>query len=177
MSRLLLILPVIFTFFVTANVHERYFLSDASTCNRFLSFPCDTIPELNQKILELVDMQIGKTVGNGECWDLAALVLNQNGTKWDGAYKFGRKVNPKKECIYPGDIIQFEGVKIRYVKGRTVFTETMAHHTAIIREVKGKGIFILAHQNTAFSGRKVGLSVIDLSTIISGKYQVFRPVM
>ncbi len=141
----------------------------------FLSSQCETIPELNQKIIELVRQQIGKTVGRGECWDLAALVLNQNGAKWDGRFTFGRKVDSKNECIFPGDIIQFEGVKIRYTKGRTVYTVTMDHHTAVIQEVKAKGIFVLAHQNTGNSGRKVGLSDLDLKTIIKGKYQIYRP--
>ncbi len=135
----------------------------------------DSIPALNQKILEMVTQQIDKTVGRGECWDLAALVLNQNGAKWDKKYVFGRKVDPVKDCIYPGDIIQFEGVKIKYTIGHAVHTETMPHHTAIIYEVKGKGVFVLAHQNTGTSGRKVGLSGLDLKTIVNGKYQIYRP--
>jgi|GEM_PF-375753 len=138
---------------------------------------CDTTPELNRKIVDLVRQQLGRTVGRGECWDLAALVLDRNGASWDGRYTFGRKVDPKKDCIYPGDIIQFEGVKIRYTRGRSVFTETMAHHTAVINEVKAKGVFVLAHQNTGTSGRKVGLSDLDLKTIIKGKYQIYRPVL
>ena len=138
--------------------------------------PCDSIPALNQKIINLVSKQVGKTVDRGECWDLAALVLNQTGAKWDRRYAFGRKVDPAKDCIFPGDLIQFEGVKIEYTQGRRVYTETMTHHTAIIYEVKTKQIFVLAHQNTATSGRKVGLSDLDLRTIVKGKYQVYRPV-
>jgi hypothetical protein len=139
--------------------------------------PCDTIPELNQKIIELVNPQMGKTVGRGECWDLAAHVLEQTGAKWDGHYTFGRKVDPEKDCIYPGDLIQFEGVKVRYTEGQRVYTETMAHHTAVIYQVKAKGVYILAHQNTGTSGRKVGLSELDLKTIIKGKYMIYRPVL
>jgi hypothetical protein len=139
--------------------------------------PCDTIPELNQKVVEMARKQIGTTVGRGECWDLAALVLNKNGAKWDGKYEYGKKVDPEKECVYPGDLIQFEGVKIKYNRGNAVFTETMEHHTAVINEVKSKGVYILAHQNTGTSGRKVGLSELDLKTIIKGKYQIYRPVL
>ena len=141
-----------------------------------IAAPCDTIPELNQKVVEMVRQQIGTTVGRGECWDLAALVLNKNGAKWDGKYVFGAKVDPEKECVYPGDLIQFEGVKIKYNRGNAVFTETMEHHTAVINEVKSKGVYILAHQNTGTSGRKVGLSELDLKTIIKGKCQIYRPV-
>ena len=137
---------------------------------------CDSVPELNQRIIELVNQQIGKTVDRGECWDLAALVLNMTGAKWNGAYVFGRKLDHTKECVYPGDIIQFEGVRIKYNKGRTVFTETMEHHTAVIHDVKARGVFVLAHQNTGLSGRKVGLSDLDLKTIVKGKFMIYRPV-
>ncbi|MCX6267744.1 MAG: hypothetical protein NTW16_10365 [Bacteroidetes bacterium] len=137
---------------------------------------CDSVPELNLKITGLVKQQIGATVARGECWDLAALVLNQNDAKWDGRYVFGREVDPDKECVYPGDLVQFEGVSIKYTRGLTVYSESMGHHTAVIYEVKAKGVFVLAHQNTGTSGRKVGLSDLDLKTIIKGKYQIYRPV-
>ena len=52
----------------------------------------------------------------------------------------------------------------------------MGHHTAVINEVVAQGVFVLAHQNTGTSGRKVGLSNLDLKTIIAGKYQIYRPV-
>jgi len=138
-------------------------------------FPCDSIPELNRAILEQVKEQIGKQVGRGECWDLAAMALKATGARWDGMYRFGRKVDPEKECVYPGDMIQFEGVRVRYTQGRATYTESMQHHTAVIAEVKGKGVFVLAHQNTGTSGRKVGLSDLDLKTIIKGRYTIFRP--
>jgi hypothetical protein len=138
--------------------------------------PCDSVPGLNLQIIGIVRSQIGTTVDRGECWDLAALVLNTTGAKWDKRYNFGRKVNPEKECVFPGDLIQFEGVKIKYTRNDTVFSESMGHHTAVINEVKAKGIYVLAHQNTGTSGRKVGLSNLDLKTIIKGEYQIFRPV-
>lgn len=176
MNRILLILPLFCTLLFPGFIPGFHDFNGTPATILLLSAPCDTIPELNQKILELVRQQIGKTVGRGECWDLAALVLNQNGAKWDGRYAFGSKVDPDKECVYPGDIIQFENVKISYTRGRAVYTETMGHHTAIIREVKAKGVFVLAHQNTGTSGRTVGLSDLDLKTIIKGTYQIYRPV-
>jgi hypothetical protein len=144
---------------------------------RLFSAACDSIPELNKKIVGLVKQQIGNTVDRGECWDLAALVLNRYDATWDKKYVFGRKVDPAKDCVYPGDIIQFEGVTIKYKRGNAVFTETMGHHTAVIYEVKSQGVYVLAHQNTGTSGRKVGLSDLDLKTIVKGKYQIYRPVI
>jgi hypothetical protein len=137
---------------------------------------CDSIPLLNQKIISYVRTTIGTKVGHGECWDLAAQALNQNQALWDHKYKFGREINPARECVYPGDIIQFEGVLVRFSKGPRNYQETMEHHTAIVYEVKEKGVFVLIHQNTVYSGRKVGLSELDLKTIVRGKIKIYRPV-
>jgi len=135
----------------------------------------DRIPYLNKQIIEYVKTTIGTTVGRGECWDLANQALTQINAEWDHEYKYGKPLNPKKDTIYPGDLIQFEGVKIKYKQGNTTYTETMEHHTAIIYRVIKKGVYELAHQNTGFSGRKVGLSTLDISTIVNGKVSIYRP--
>lgn len=177
MIQKILFLPVMISLFC-ADLSQLYIGRPEFTSDiHFFVSPCDTVPELNQKIIKIVEQQIGKTVDRGECWDLAALVLNQTGADWDGEYTFGRKVDPEKECVYPGDLIQFEGVKVKYTRGRAVFEETMTHHTAVINEIKSKGVYVLAHQNTGTSGRKVGLSDLDLKTIVKGKFQIFRPVL
>ena len=154
------------------------FLAVGFTTPSFSSsrFDCDSIPVLNKQIIFYVGTTIGKKIGHGECWDLAAQALNLNGASWDHNYKFGREINPAKECVYPGDIIQFEGVVVKYRKDSRDYQETMQHHTAIIYEVKDTGIYVLIHQNTAFSGRKVGFSDLDLKTIVRGKFKIYRPV-
>jgi hypothetical protein len=139
-----------------------------------VSAQCDSIPPLNKEILTYVKSQLTKKVGRGECWDLASYALNKVGAKWDGLYVYGRKLLPG-ECVQPGDIIQFENVKLRYSKGKKTFTEEMKQHTAIIFAVKNSDEVILAHQNTDFSGKKVGKSPLVFSTIYKGKYSVYRP--
>lgn len=136
----------------------------------------EDLPFLNKKIIDYVETVIGEQVDRGECWDLAFQALNRNDAKWDGQYKFGIRVNPKKVDILPGDIIQFKDVKVNYQEGNTIYTETMTHHTAIVYRVIGSGVFELAHQNTGFSGRKVGISKLDLDTVASGKIWFYRPV-
>ncbi len=142
----------------------------------FKGFSQDSLPELNKQVIEIVKTTIGKKVDRGECWDLANKVLTETKADWDLQYKYGNPVNYKKEVVYPGDIIQFEGVKVKYKKGNTTYTETMEHHTAVVYRVISPGVFELAHQNTGFSGRKVGLSTLDISTIIKGKMSIYRPV-
>jgi hypothetical protein len=136
------------------------------------------IPPLNQKIVDYVTTTIGKKVDRGECWDLAHQALSQNQAMWDWAYEYGQLIDPLKEIVYPGDLIQFEKVEVKYRKGNGIFTESMEHHTAIVYRVidQEKKIFELAHQNTEFSGRKVGLSEFNFNNVTKGKVLVYRPV-
>ncbi len=135
----------------------------------------DGLPPLNKKVIEYVESVIGEQVDRGECWDLAFQALNRIEAKWDGRYKYGKQVNPKRDEIFPGDIIQFKDVEVTYQEGNTIYTETMTHHTAIVYRVIEKGIFDLAHQNTGFSGRTVGISKLDLDTVVSGRMWFYRP--
>ena len=138
------------------------------------------IPKLNQKVVDYVDTAIGKKIGHGECWDLAAAALDHAGAYLDRSsqktiYVFGKKINQKKDRIFPGDVIQIEDLKLEYSKGNMIYTENMSHHTAIIYEVLGEGHFKIAHQNTSFSGRKVGVSELDLQNIKKGQITFYRP--
>jgi len=142
--------------------------------------PMEDTPPLNKKVIFYVNKVIGQKVDRGECWDLAAGALDYAGGYLDRSsqktiYVFGKVINPKKEEIYPGDIIQFENVKLEYVKDNGIFTETMPHHTAIIYKVLGKDHYKIAHQNTSFSGKKVGLSELKIDDIIKGDIIFYRP--
>lgn len=134
------------------------------------------IPKLNQEIINYVNSVLGKKVDRGECWDLAYQVLTRNNAAWDGKYKYGNLVNYEKEVVFPGDIIQFKNVKLKYLKSNLKYTETMAHHTAIIYEVISPGAYKIAHQNTGEFGRKVGISEFHIKDMNSGKIKVYRPV-
>ena len=133
------------------------------------------IPELNKEIINYVESVIGTQVERGECWDLANQALIKVDADWDREYKYGKKIDPKKDKVYPGDLIQFENVKVKYTKGNATYTEIMEHHTAIVYKVLEKGVYELAHQNTEFSGRKVGISKLDINTVVHGKMYFYRP--
>ena len=134
----------------------------------------NNIPEMNKQITEFVTSKIKKKVGTGECWDLAAEALQLVNAKWNMKYVYGKEINNKTEPIFPGDIIQFENVVLNYEINGRKYTEKMQHHTAIIYEVKDNTNFVLAHQNTGYTGKKVGLSPLDLSTLTKGKFKVYR---
>jgi hypothetical protein len=137
--------------------------------------PCGETPDLNKKVIAFVDANLQKKVATGECWDVAAGALNAAGAKWDGNYKFGKEVDYKKVCIFPGDIVQFEGVELRYNIADAYILEVLTHHTAIIYQVKDKGDFIIADQNTKHSGKKVATHPFDVKALTKGKFTIFRP--
>lgn len=138
-------------------------------------FAQDSIPELNKKIIEYVKSTINKKIDRGECWDLLNEALKKVDADWDHRFKYGILLDPKRDVVFPGDMIQFEGVKIRFKRGNIITTETMEHHSAIIYRVIAKDIYEIANQNTGFSGRKVGLSTLDITTIYRGKIYIYRP--
>jgi len=138
---------------------------------------CDNQPELNKKIVRFVKSNINKKVGRGECWDLAAEALKSVNAKWDNNLKFGNEVDlKKKECVYPGDIIQFEGVEVEYREKNAIFSESYFHHTSVIVDVIDQANFKIANQNTTRHGRKVGIDALSLKNITKGSYTIYRPV-
>ncbi len=139
------------------------------------------IPELNQKILTYVNTVMGKKVDRGECWDLAAGALAYSDAYFDRSSKktvliYGRRVNPDKEEIFPGDLIQFANVKLEWKEGRATYTELMAHHTAIVYQVNDVKNYEIAHQNTSAWGKKVQTSNFNLNRVKKGKIMIYRPV-
>lgn len=135
---------------------------------------CDSISPLNKSVIQYVASKVNKKVGRGECWDLAKYALEDVGAKWDHKFEFGRHLK-SNECMMPGDVIQFTKVKIKYKEGKKTLYITMDQHTAIIYKVMSSDEIQLIHQNTAFSGKKVGISTIKFSTITTGKYDIYRP--
>ncbi|NOQ25156.1 MAG: hypothetical protein GQ564_07310 [Bacteroidales bacterium] len=135
----------------------------------------DLTPKLNKDIVKYVKSVKGKKVDRGECWDLANQALKNIDADWDKAYVYGNSVDPEKDQIYPGDLIQFENVKVQYTEELTTYTELMAHHTAIVFKVIEKGVYEIAHQNTEFSGRKVGISNLNLNHVVKGDIFFYRP--
>lgn len=139
-----------------------------------LKAQCDSISKLNQEIVTFAQSNLNKKVGRGECWDLAKYALESSHANWDHKFVYGRHLD-RNECLMPGDIIQFKGVKIKYKEGKKTFYVTMDQHTAIINKVISADEVELIHQNTAFSGKKVGINSMKFSTIIKGKFDIYRP--
>lgn len=141
------------------------------------------LPEINAKVIEYVNKNMGKKVDRGECWDLAAGALAYSNAYFDRSSMrtvsiYGKELNPKKDEILPGDMIQFKNVKMEWTEGNTTYKSAlgMPDHTAIVYKVNGKGDYEIAHQNTGEWGRKVGVNTLKLDRIKSGKMWFYRPV-
>jgi len=133
--------------------------------------------ELNDKVLAFVNATMGTRVGSGECWDLAQQALDINMADWVRPNSFGRLLNPEKDEIKAGDIIQFRSVKItEHLSGGGTRWETLGapDHTAIIYKVTGKRHYTLAHQNVG-GKRSVITSDANLANVTSGKIRIYRP--
>jgi hypothetical protein len=159
------------TFLLTGQIKQ----SQTPTVQSQTTILCDSIPPLNLEVLAFVDAKMGKKVGNGECWTLAAEALEITNAKWDRKFKYGQLLDPETDCIYPGDIIQFKGVKFVSKENGAKIIDEMDHHTAIVYKVIGKGHYEIAHQNTQRTKKRVGVSSIDLKYQTKGKMKFYRP--
>ncbi|QQR85161.1 MAG: hypothetical protein IPJ76_11085 [Flavobacteriales bacterium] len=130
---------------------------------------------VNEQVVDFAQERMGKKVGRGECWDLAAEALNNAGATWDGSYGWGVVLDPGKDSILPGDIIQFKDVELEWEEGNSRNRMTMPHHTAVVMEVKAPGVFIIAHQNFGPIGRKVGTTELVMAHVKKGRATFYRP--
>lgn len=145
------------------------FISFAKTIEK-----SDSLPKLNREIISFVNANLGKKVGDGQCWALAAEALSAINATWDHQYKFGREIQYGKEKIFPGDIIQFNDVTIKYRQNSSLVIERYLLHTAIIYQVKEDGTYIIANQNVN-NVLALKLTELNLNAVIRGKYTFFRP--
>ncbi|OHD57108.1 MAG: hypothetical protein A2Y33_09290 [Spirochaetes bacterium GWF1_51_8] len=133
---------------------------------------------LNPYVLAFVDANMGQQVGRGECWDLAQAALDLFSADWVRTTDFGIPLDPEKDEILPGDIIQFSTVKItiKTKNGTTWETYGSPDHTAIVYKVLGKLHYEVAHQNV-MNKKTVLVSELDLNYKTSGQVWFYRPVM
>lgn len=111
-----------------------------------------------QTVLNYASDNNGKSVGTGECFDLADKALKKAGAK--SAADYG-KVTPDADYIWgsaidigsvqPGDIVQFRNygfdMEIDTPTETSTFDGTRPHHTAIVKSVDSDGRITVWEQN------------------------------
>ena len=97
------------------------------------------LPELNAKVIDYVNKNMGKKVDRGECWDLAAGALAYADVYFDrSSIKtgtiYGKELDPEEDEILPGDWIQFKKVKMKWQEGNKIYESSlgMPDHAAIV---------------------------------------------
>ena len=122
-----------------------------------------------KKIAQFAQDNIGKTIGNGDCWTFANHAFIAAGVRRPGKATrvWGKEIDWREEKARPGDILELE--KVVFASG----IRTDGKHTAIIVGCKKKGVMTVCHQNQG--GRKfVTTNVYDLNTVTSGTVKVYR---
>lgn len=119
-------------------------------------------------IVRFASSMIGKQVGNGQCWTLAAEALKAAGAEPPKGYTFGDEIS--LDDMQPGDILQFKTARFEEPGYWAVMGTP--DHTAVVYSI-GDRTFIL-HQNVG--GKKYVQSFdLDFDNMTSGRVQVFRP--
>lgn len=126
------------------------------------------IPILNTRILEFAISNLGKQVGNGECWTLAAEALKYAGAKPPNMYDFGTDVPLDK--LLPGDILHFENAVFITPTSWTMMGNP--DHVAIVGEISGN-VLKIYHQNVN-GDKRDQIGTIDLATHDSGNITGYR---
>ena len=146
----------------------------------------------NEKVVEYAKSQVGKQVGNGECWTLANEAMKSAGTKSSfnftdtpnkGDYVWGTltygldggKETGTLKDVKPGDVVQFRDTKFSGKKGNGTYTMTASHHTALVLKAdKDAKTITIVHQN--WSGKKtVAEATLALGDLKEGWIKVYRP--
>ena len=129
----------------------------------------ELLPGTNFRIVAFIREKMGRKVGDGQCWALANEAFKAVGAKRPGTGQrvWGRVVDPEKEEIFPGDIIEIErGPEARW-----------PHHTAVFYEWIDDDQFVVAEQNwnrrLYITTRKFRVSKALQST--KEKYIFYRP--
>jgi hypothetical protein len=130
------------------------------------------VPALNHQILDFAIKHLGTEVGNGECWTLADEAMKSANTTHPAAYVWGRPLGGN-ERVFPGDIIQFTTVRLQNGTWWEILGDP--NHTAIVREVKSSGVYVILHQNYGKPGKIVSELTINLNTKTAGEFVIYRP--
>jgi hypothetical protein len=126
--------------------------------------------ELQAKIVAWCKSQVGKQVGNGECWTLANEAFNECGGQRPGEdlRVWGRKLDFPKETPQPGDIVEYRSAT--FANG----SRTGPEHTAVVTGKTKKGLLVIAEQNWG-GVKKVRETEFDPAGLQSGEMMFYRP--
>jgi hypothetical protein len=152
--------------------------------------------DLNQKVVDFCKKNLGKQVGDGECFALAYVALKDAGAKLDfkndpgpgdavwGARVYTLEARDGKQVeeaaagkrVRPGDVIQFRDATFEGKVGDGIYSLFAPQHTAVVIEVGagGKELTVL-HQN--WNGKRtVQKELFRLKDLKNGWLRIYEPL-
>jgi hypothetical protein len=142
---------------------------------------------LGDQVVSFAQDRIGRSVGSGECFDLADQALRNAGAK--SAADFG-PVTPNADYVWgnsvsladarPGDIIQFRNYRydrtIKTDSGTDTDFQERPHHTAIAGTIDGGGALTVLEQNVpeGSAGQRSQLFFSNVNTNTAGRWTTIR---
>ena len=145
-------------------------ISEALRYVRVAGVPLQPAEELPLMLVAFCKQNMGKQVGNGECWTLANEAFRSCGLARPGGDNrvWGRLLDLKQEKLAPGDIVEYRNAK--FSNG----SSTGPAHTSVVVKGGRRGSATIAEQN--WSGHKtVREAPFDSRTLIEGEVMVYRP--
>ena len=148
---------------------------------------------VSQRVVAYGTTHIGKKVDRGECWDLPFFALKNSGAKtpWDlgdDLYVWGTLVENLADA-QPGDILQFEGVRIKrnwtLPDGRPAWEEFNfgERHSAIVQKVDKGLFFTTLNAHVTIKGHRQSKLLVQVlrmnlspENITAGTIRLYRPI-
>lgn len=132
--------------------------------------PQPSVASLNQAVLNYAQSVVGRTIGNGQCTELAIEALQSAGAQSNQGYTWGTALRGVED-LQPGDVLQMHDARFEYPSGASAWST--GPHTAIVTSVQGSVIQVL-EQN--ISGSPVQAGQYDARYLTAGRLEFYRPV-
>ena len=159
---------------VKASVTQRSGESTA-TCQAeirpFIPLPMDELRKVSStygpKIVAYCQANLGKKVGDGECWTLGRLSFESAGCAPPISKNFGQEI-PLSEAA-PGDVLQMESCVFEYPDGRKAMAG-FPDHTAVVCDYPRGNVIPVLEQNP----KPVSYGSYDFTGLKSGSFKLYR---
>ncbi|KAK7205583.1 hypothetical protein BZA70DRAFT_164019 [Myxozyma melibiosi] len=123
---------------------------------------------------------VGRQVGNGECWTLARDALKSAGALESIGYVHGVKVyeggegEGGGEDVREGDVVQFKNARFKDGYGEKIVG--MPDHTAVVRSVEGRGpLRVRVYEQNIGGVKVVREGEYEFGSMVEGEVVVYRP--
>lgn len=126
-----------------------------------------------QAIVDFSNENLGKGVGDGECWTLADRAYQVAKIQRPGGdlRVWGREIDLEEEEALPGDIVEIEKATFKNSDGST--TKIPNQHTSIVAKVGKRGQLEVFEQNIG-GNKTVQVNRLEIRALESGSLKIYR---